>query len=360
MMHNLALMMVCLNLLSVAGVYSEGGLRAQINDIPDGGTIHVPAGVYSENIVINKNLTLVGTGIENTIVDGRGKGSVFAITPNGNKKVSVTFKDMTIRNGKVRYGAGIDCMPNTSISVYKCKLADNNASGDGGAIELSADTDAIISGCEISNNTAAMGAGINSFSKNLDISFTEIVGNKARYDGGGIYYYGDACSINGCKINSNIARTGGAVNNWGHMEIGDCLIANNYATRYGGGICNEIGGFCNERFCFANENEGCNGDERRAETARKAGTLIINPGVMLVNNTAKDFAGGICNGMFGTMTAIGPTLERNTASERGSAIYNECNLTLIGGEIKNNKALTGGSIWNIKNMTMIGVNIVEG
>lgn len=66
------------------------------------------------------------------------------------------------------------------------------------------------------------------------------------------------------------------------------------------------------------------------------------------------------DGMFGTMTAIGPRLEENTASERGSAIYNECNLTLIGGEIKNNKASIGDSIWNIKNMTITGVNIVEG
>jgi hypothetical protein len=294
MMCNLKLIVLGLNLLFMAVSGSEGGLRAQIDDMPDGGTIHVPAGVYSENIVINKNLTLVEAGIEKTIVDGMSKSSVFAITPNGNKKVSVTFKDMSIRNGKARYGAGIDCMSNTSISSYKCKFTDNNASADGGAIELSVDIDAIISGCEISDNTAATGTVINSFSENLVISFTELAKNKARYGEGGIYYYGDDCSINGCKLFGNAAVIGGAVNNWGHMEIGDCLIVNNYVTKFGGGIYDGTGGFCDERFCLTGETQGCNGDERRAETLRKAGTPIINPGVVLINNTAYEYAGGIC------------------------------------------------------------------
>lgn len=69
----------------------------------------------------------------------------------------------------------------------------------------------------------------------------------------------------------------------------------------------------------------------------KAGTLIFNSGVLLINNTANELAGAIYNGQFGTLTTNEARFRSNYASGPGSAVYNERNLTLSSGGVQDNK-----------------------
>gem|GEM_PF-5578869 len=341
-----------------------------VDSASDGATIYVPEGLYRENVLINKNLTVLGDGIDRTCVDGNGNGPVFTIVPNRMGNVQIKFRGMTIRNGRASYGAGVNCTSNTSISVYNCKITENNASSRGGAIALDVYTNAVISGGELTNNTAVIGGGINSFSDSLALSDVKIAKNKAKSGGGGIYTYGN-CSIIDSKIDGNFADEGGAIVNWGILEIGRSIIVNNYASRDSGGICNDLPTITSRSLS--------NGQDINA------GTLILNPGVSIVNNTAEEFVGGVLNGVNGVLIAYGTVIEDNKADSgagiaafgspktelnnvkiignhadnRGGGLgylYN-CNVTLNGGEIKYNAARFGGGMAGKGNVQVNGTDV---
>ena len=73
-----------------------------LSHVMDGDIIFVKAGVYKENLVINKMVTLEGEAYEHVIIDGDQKGDVIKIAASG-----VTIKGFTIMNSDVSC-AGID------------------------------------------------------------------------------------------------------------------------------------------------------------------------------------------------------------------------------------------------------------
>jgi parallel beta-helix repeat protein len=54
-------------------------IQQAINEAENGSTIYVPSGVYYERIVINKTVSLVGTDINTTVIDGSNAGTVVQI-----------------------------------------------------------------------------------------------------------------------------------------------------------------------------------------------------------------------------------------------------------------------------------------
>ena len=68
-------------------------IQQAINVAKSGDTIQVHPKTYNENIVINKQITLNGSGFEDTIIDGGKNGNVVEITSDG-----VVFSNFTVRN----------------------------------------------------------------------------------------------------------------------------------------------------------------------------------------------------------------------------------------------------------------------
>jgi rhodanese-related sulfurtransferase len=60
----------------------------------DGNTISVDNGTYHEHVVVSKPLSIVGTHLENTVIDAHGTGTAISITAD-----NVTVENFTIRNG---------------------------------------------------------------------------------------------------------------------------------------------------------------------------------------------------------------------------------------------------------------------
>lgn len=58
-------------------------IQSAIDDADDGDTIEVFAGIYNENLIVNKTVTLIGNGSQNTSIVGDGTGDVVSITANG-------------------------------------------------------------------------------------------------------------------------------------------------------------------------------------------------------------------------------------------------------------------------------------
>jgi nitrous oxidase accessory protein len=74
------------------------------NETLDGNTIQVEGGVYYENLVINKSLSLIGGGAENTIIDGGGTGTVVSV-----EATNVTFSGFAVRDsGRESLDSGIE------------------------------------------------------------------------------------------------------------------------------------------------------------------------------------------------------------------------------------------------------------
>ena len=69
-----------------------------IQETSEGDTIFIGPGVYTENIVINNIIALIGEDSATTIIDGAGGRAVAASAGSG----QVLLSNMTIRNRKQR------------------------------------------------------------------------------------------------------------------------------------------------------------------------------------------------------------------------------------------------------------------
>jgi parallel beta-helix repeat protein len=94
-------------------------IQAAINapETLNGHTIHVDAGTYIENVVVNKSISLIGENNSNTIVDGGGVGTVFTLTANNVKLTNFTIKNSSISGSC--FGLLLDSCNNTIIQNNK-------------------------------------------------------------------------------------------------------------------------------------------------------------------------------------------------------------------------------------------------
>lgn len=103
-------------------------IQGAINNVSAGSTILVRNGLYVENVVVNKSVSVIGESNVATIVDGNRTGSVFNITNTDNVHIS----NFTVRNSNSLLGFGIaldHCSGNT--------ISNNRIAGNRDGIGLS-------------------------------------------------------------------------------------------------------------------------------------------------------------------------------------------------------------------------------
>jgi len=135
-----------------ATLYVGGGgmgnyttIQDAINKSSPSDTIYVYAGLYTENIVINETINLVGSDKDTTIIDGGGIGDTVNITVD-----SASITGFTIRNSGQTWGdAGIDMS-----SVDDCYIGDNIITNNYHGIFLFIAGDNTIEDNTIDTNTA--------------------------------------------------------------------------------------------------------------------------------------------------------------------------------------------------------------
>ncbi|UCH89898.1 MAG: right-handed parallel beta-helix repeat-containing protein, partial [Thermoplasmata archaeon] len=112
--------------LHVGGTGSNNYTKIQtaIDAAGVGDTVYVHAGIYKENIYINKTITLIGADKANTTIDGKGTGHVIQIKADW---VNVTGFKLT-NSGTNHLDAGV-----AIISASNCSIWDNNVSSNGGS-----------------------------------------------------------------------------------------------------------------------------------------------------------------------------------------------------------------------------------
>ena len=96
-------------------------IQEAINNANSGDVIYVRSGIYYENIIINKSITLLGENRGNTIIDGGGKGDVISIQTS-----NVNISGFTIRNSDPFTGRGIYVERAGNIVINNNNIANNN------------------------------------------------------------------------------------------------------------------------------------------------------------------------------------------------------------------------------------------
>lgn len=173
-----------------------------------GDTIIIAAGTYSTTsghilVEIDRDLTLYGAGINQTILDGGGEQMVVYVA----NSITVTIQNLTIQNGgdyassAEEYGVGIQNYG--TLTVENCEIAHNhkdltahpNSKGGGifntGTLEVSKSY--------IHDNTASYGGGIFSNNK-LTVEYSTIANNSYI----GVVSYDNPLLINDSTITGNL------------------------------------------------------------------------------------------------------------------------------------------------------------
>ncbi|XGV94950.1 MAG: CHAT domain-containing protein [Leptolyngbya sp. BL-A-14] len=329
------------NALSTIRIGAGGNLQNGVDLAAPGGTVNVLPGTYnvSNEITINKNLTVKGAGAGSTIFDGGNTFRVFSISGNG---TIATLDGLTIQNGRA-------------------------TGASGGGIQVGSDSTLNLNNSIVRNNLAGSGGGISS-SGILTVDNSTISGNTANAssgfaDGGGIYNEGTLTVSNNSTISDNTSAFGGGISNNGTLTVNNKSTISNNRARAGGGIYNgggilntgtltvdnstitgntasdEGGGIFNTRTVTVSNNSTISGN-----TASNSGGGISNSFTLTVDNSTissnkAQFGGGISNS--GTLTVTNGTISGNTASNSGGGIYNSDTLT-----VDNNSTISGNTASN--------------
>jgi hypothetical protein len=136
-----------------------------LNAASSGETVLVAPGTYYENIIWPgiDGITLQGSGIDDTIIDGGGSGSVVRFVVVTPVTQATVIEDLTITNGNAlrpypeSVGGGV-FIGTSSPTVRRVNVSGNTADDFGGGFYGSSGNP-VLSHVVIDNNTAAYGAG---------------------------------------------------------------------------------------------------------------------------------------------------------------------------------------------------------
>lgn len=345
-------------------------IQAAVNDFSCD-TVEIDAGTYMENVMITRDVALIGAGPGSTTVDGGGVDSVFNISA----QVEVWLQDMSITNGDGSFGGGVRVIDST-VTLDNVHILRNTAVQSGG--------------------------GLYNYNGHVTIRNSQIVANEAQIvNGGGIYqaFITATLFISNSLIAENISPNdgGGIYSSGGAVTVLETLIRDNEALRYGGGIANATGQVTiTETQIFSNTaaNRGGAVDNTGTFTAtgsslsynrvittptgRGGGLGNIGTAVLryttLAYNSSFISGGGVWNGNIvrlhhstitdnqasngsssggGILNSIGAvaeveasTISRNTASTAGGGIANSGIISLTNSTVSGNHADGGGGLYN--------------
>lgn len=190
-------------------------IQQAVDAASDGDIIKIAQGIYKEHKIeiTGKSIRVEGTRVNGnlvTTVDGERNGGVFILQHPG-----IHIKDLIITGGDAGNpgGGGILCR-NSNATIDGCHIHGNRApTHKGGGIFCDNESEAIITtikNCQISHNSSGYGGGINCRKSSAIIKNCIINNNNATQFGGGVRCYEQSnAQIINCQITSNLAGNDG-------------------------------------------------------------------------------------------------------------------------------------------------------
>ncbi|AEG18344.1 beta strand repeat-containing protein [Methanobacterium paludis] len=308
---------------STTGSGPKATIKNATGTVTTGGNVYIANGIYNEsNIIIDKNMNIVGESQSGTIINGQKSGnSIFTIASG----VTVTITNLTLTNATTIDGGAI-FNDHGTLTVRNIKFTNNTVNEYGGAIF---------------NNVGSLTVENSTFTNNI-----------ANVDGGAIYNNGGSLTVENSTFTGNAANNGGAISkNDGDMTVENSTFTNNIATA-GGAICNNSGSSTVENSTFTGNTANYGGgaifnynssltveNSTFTDNAALNGGAIYNEGILDIDSS--NFSGN-------TATAIG-------TGTGGGAIYNDgAILNINKSEFTGNAATdnAGGAIYSYSGTTI--------
>ena len=192
----------------------------------------------------------------------------------------------------------------------------------------------------LTNGNATVGGAIYNFG-NLDLVHVNFVNNTAKY-GGAIMNYAYGLVLDDSTFTNNTAKIGGAIYNSADcFVVGNSTFTNNTATSNGGVIFNYGIGFVVGNSTFVN-NSAADG----AGAILNGGRGFVVGNSTFANNTATSKGGAIYN--YGIGFVVGNSTFANNTADGAGAVYNEGDNSVVGNSTFANNTATsiGGAIIN--------------
>ena len=277
-----------------------GSLRKAINDAAAGDTIDfaVPPGEFinltAGQLLIAKNVTIVGPGARNLTITGNNASGIFEVA----KDVTMNLSGLTLSGGfatthppgmsfSEKLGGAIYNLGNLTITA--CRITGNRASsnttlpfGDafGGGIFNSSSGTLTMRDSEISSNSCDAnqpeGGGLDNDGlanlTNCTVSNNQLLvtGNNFGYaSGAGIYITGtDTVNLVNCTINNNYFQTsadpnasgeGGGIVNSATVNLRNTIVAQNGGTTDGPDVSSGSQGFTSQGHNLIGKTDGSTG-----------------------------------------------------------------------------------------------------
>ena len=174
-------------------------IQSAINAAGDGAVVGVCPGAYKERISVSAitapNLTITGSGAEDTMIDGEGDGSTVTVGRPG----FVTIARFTITGGSADFGGGVT--NRGFLTIDDCVITGNDtgvAAGGGGGI-YNDGGNLTLELTKVRGNTSleGQGGGILNSGKLFLQGVTTVTGNNAKQGGGIFNQTGGTVSIDG-------------------------------------------------------------------------------------------------------------------------------------------------------------------
>lgn len=152
-----------------------------INKVQNKGTVKLSPGTFNVNksssetdygIIINKNVTIQGSGSTKTIIDAKGLSYIFKI-----QNANVVIRDLTIKNGKSRYGGAITNFGGSKLTLINCILTNNDATTFGGALYNSGTLTVTSSTLAANKVTSGYGSAVFNHYGSAEIHYNSIFEN---------------------------------------------------------------------------------------------------------------------------------------------------------------------------------------
>jgi uncharacterized repeat protein (TIGR01451 family) len=217
------------------------------------------------------DLTIVGEGASNTVIDARQIDRVFEIEPGTGSSRTITIAGVTIQGGHVEGNGGGIRNGNAKLTIAHSTIYSNTAMGSGGGIANYGPL--TITHSTIYSNTAETGSG----------------GIHNRAGGPGEPPTRTATIISSTVFHNWAWQAAGGIGNIGTMTIVDSTIYSNTSELFAGGIFNHADG-----------------------------RLTVNRSTVS-DNQAATAAGGIDNS--GAMTVSNSTISGNRAGDDGGGLH---------------------------------------
>lgn len=332
------------------GIYNEGDLTL-IESTVAGNMASYGGGVYHAPATTRDTLTVIDSIIEDNIVASYGGGIYIA----QNRTASIA--DSLIQENYAEYGGGgINNSSYATLAISGTQILNNSASetidhGYGGGIWNNgalAITNTLVQG----NSSAFIGGGIYAnYWGTITLNQSQVLNNSATSNGGGIYANDSGSSrattiITGSEISGNTAAWGAGIDNKGVLSLENSIVSNNVAALSGGGIKNSYTLVMTNTACTDNtagqDGGGVYDDgtglwltdvtlQANVATGDGGGLYAADieavlERVTLYENAAGDDGGGIHQN--GVLTLTNSTLSANTAYDSGGGVYNNGDFAL--------------------------------